>query len=82
MAKEKKVNEKWEKTRLMGKTRFIWRVGVLTVGLLMFVIMGIIFPLISHETLLPLKLLKSLVLYGFGGWLWAWTMWFILEKQR
>lgn len=82
MAKEKKVNERWEKTRLMGRKRFIWRVGVLEFGMWMFIILGIIFPLMSHETLVPLRLLRMLILSGIGGWLWGFLMWHISEKQR
>src|SRR5215813_14021221 len=72
------------------KRQFIWKIGVLYWGGLMFLFFTIVGPLIPHFTMgkpLTLELyignaITSLVTCFFGGMLFGWVMWWSLEWKR
>jgi hypothetical protein len=73
----------WLREKEVGKTRFIWRVGMLRFGLplfLVFAILGATTPLnpISHPEAIPhyvLFVLFDLVMCCAFGTLWGMWMW-------
>ena len=77
---EKQIH-KWEKTRKMGKKKFIFYYGVLFWGLLT----GFLFPIIGlilfKKTLSLSDFIISLIIFPLGGILFGLTMWHSSEKK-
>ena len=73
--------EKWKSTRAKGAWNFILFRGVLGWGGLMFVIMGVVFPLIEHtpRALTPRGLAISFAICLIGGLLWGALVWLCME---
>jgi hypothetical protein len=80
---------KWEQTRQAGRKRYVWRIGVLGWGGLMFLVMtpffyiqqyGATWP--SAENLLGsvILVLASAAIWLIGGYWFGSTMWSTMER--
>lgn len=79
---DRKSFDRWTKRRSMGRTRFIWLVGVLGWGLTMTVVMGIyeFFDHPNHPALWGLTVFGAVV-FLIGGYFFGMSMWYFLEKD-
>jgi hypothetical protein len=79
--------KQWEKTRALGRTRFIWTHGVLQWGGFMFFFSMAVFQhrhyghLLSIEGNLPFRLSLALVVWAFVGYLYGKSRWESNEQQ-
>ena len=69
---------RWEKTRAMGKRRYVLISGVLSYGLPMFVAMTFF---VHRSDLSPNFIAVSAVLWLTGGALFGLVTWHIFERQ-
>ena len=75
---------------MLTKRQFIWRIGVLYWGGLMFLFFAVVMPLIRHFTIgKPLTIknyavtaVASAVAFFPSGLLFGWAMWLIAQGKR
>jgi hypothetical protein len=68
--------ERWEKTRQMGRTRFIWLQGVLAWGVTVGVMWAVAMTAVRGEwDRLPILLAIALVGFPIGGYFFGALMW-------
>ena len=76
--------DKWYREAAKGKSRFILLRGVLGWGLPMFIILTFVFPAINGSAGDPYnvsRLLRGLVVWGVGGVLFGWWLWFFTVRK-
>lgn len=73
--------QRWEKTRRMGRNRFIWRFGVLYWGVFTGIVCSLaMWCVTGRSDSLFLYLIPALVLFPIGGYFWGWYVWQKSEK--
>ena len=72
--------EKWERTRLKGKWKFIFKYGVFFWGLGTAILFSLFFSMVLKITSFLRILPIALVLFPLGGIVWGATMWYFTEK--
>ena len=73
--------EKWKRTRLMGKTRFMWVIGFLGWGITTAVLFSVLMHYIQPDQQMWVRPLISLVLFPLVGLLWAHFVWLWSQKK-
>ena len=75
------LNEKqlaqWAKTRRMGRSRFIWRVGVLYWGIITGTVWSIVMGAMQGWDQFPILLCLALIGFPIGGYffgVWVWKL--------
>lgn len=68
----------WQKTRALGKRRFVLVSGVLSWGVPMFFVMTFV---IGEPEIRPLMIAISALIWLLGGALFGATLWVITERQ-
>ncbi len=78
---------KWEQARRLGKKRYVWKVGVLSWGLPMFLVMTPFFYIQQHGLTWPpppgfslTLILIYAALWAIGGFWFGSVMWSTMEK--
>ena len=78
----KKERERWEKVRKMGRTRYVWVMGVLGWGVTVGVAWSVGMTAMSGDwDRLPLTLGIALVGFPIGGWFFGHFTWKAAEKR-
>lgn len=73
---QKNAINAWYRDAQLGKTKYIWIKGVFTWGLIMFIILTFVQPLIQGQPLFDLqRILVGIVVFGIGGYLFGWFVW-------
>lgn len=73
--------EKWEKTRIKGKKRFIWVNGFLVWGLSTAILWSMIMEAFDPANTIWIRPIMALVLFPVGRLMWAHFTWNLTEKQ-
>lgn len=79
---------RWAKTRQMGRTRFVWLIGVLGWGLisglcfpLVIAVVGSAYPVVPGWERYPVNLAMSLLLFPIGGYFFGVCTWWVTERE-
>ncbi|MEQ8690549.1 MAG: hypothetical protein RIC89_06890 [Pseudomonadales bacterium] len=79
---QKNAVNAWYRDAQLGKTKYIWVKGVFTWGLIMFIILTFVQPLIQGQPLFDLqRILVGIVVLGIGGYLFGWFVWHSNSKK-
>lgn len=73
--------EKWEKTRIKGKKRFLWVNGFLGWGVTTAILWSIIMEVSQPSENLWIRPMIALILFPIGGLAWGHFVWKSMEKK-
>jgi hypothetical protein len=76
-----KQRERWAKTRQMGRTRFVWLVGVLGWGVSVGIGWSLAMAAVNGWDRLPVLLPIALIGFPIGGYFFGTLTWRWSEKQ-
>ncbi len=73
--------EKWEKTRIKGKSHFIWVKGFLSWGVMTAALWSIMMHFVQPQDPIWFRPLIAFVLFPLGGLFWGSWVWNSSEKK-
>lgn len=74
--------EKSDKIREMGRSKFVWRYGVLGWGATTAILFSLLMACAEGWDGFLFKLIPALVIFPFGGYVWGRVMWAFLERMQ
>lgn len=77
-----KSAEKWAKFRELGRSRFVWRYGILGWGLSTAILFSLWNGFSDGWDGFAFKLIPALVLFPLGGYVWGRCMWWFLGRTH
>ncbi len=81
MKMNRKQQERWERMRQLGRSRYIWRHGVLGWGVTVAIAWSLSMAWMDGWDQLPILLPLALVLFPIGGYFFGAFMWRVLDAM-
>jgi len=73
--------EKSDKIRELGRSKFVWRYGVLGWGLTTAILFSLLMACAEGWDGFLFKLIPALVIFPIGGYAWGRIMWAFFERK-